>query len=38
MAWEIRITNEAQKDYDKIEKSVRKQVLAGIIWRVSLKI
>lgn len=31
MAWKIRITNEAQKDYDKIEKSVRKQVLAGII-------
>jgi len=31
MAWEIRITDEAKKDYDKIEGSVRKQVLAGII-------
>lgn len=31
MAWKIRITDEAKKDYRKIENSVRKQVLAGII-------
>lgn len=31
MAWEIRITDEAQKDYSKIDGNVRKQVLAGII-------
>jgi mRNA interferase RelE/StbE len=31
MAWEIRITDEAKKDYKNIEGSVRKQVLAGII-------
>ena len=31
MAWKIRITDEAKKDYGKIEGSIRKQVLAGII-------
>lgn len=31
MAWEIRITDEAKKDYNKIEGSIRKQVLAGIV-------
>ena len=31
MAWKIRITDEAKKDYGKIEESIRKQVLAGII-------
>lgn len=31
MAWEIRITDEAKKDYSKIEGSIRKQILAGII-------
>lgn len=31
MAWNIRITNEAKKDYEKIEGSVREQVLAGIV-------
>lgn len=31
MAWNIRITDEAKKDYEKIKGSVRKQVLAGII-------
>ena len=31
MAWEIRITDEAKKDFSKIERSIRKQVLAGII-------
>lgn len=31
MAWKIRITEEAQKDYNKIEGGIRKQVLAGII-------
>lgn len=31
MAWEIRITDEAQKGYSKIEGSIRKQVLAGIV-------
>lgn len=31
MAWEIRITEEAKKDYKKIEGSVKKQVLAGIV-------
>lgn len=31
MAWNIRITDEAKKDYKKIEGSVRKQVLAGIL-------
>ena len=31
MAWEIRITDEAKKDFNKIEGSIRKQVLAGIV-------
>lgn len=31
MVWGIRITDEAKKDYHKIEGSVRKQVLAGIV-------
>ena len=31
MAWEIRIADEAKKDFDKIEGSIRKQVLAGIL-------
>lgn len=31
MAWEIRITDEAKKDLNKIEGSIRKQVLAGIV-------
>lgn len=31
MAWAIRITDEAKKDFGKIEGSVRKQVLAGIV-------
>ncbi len=31
MAWHIRITDEAKKDYEKLENSVRKQVLAGIL-------
>lgn len=31
MGWEIRITDEAKKDYGKLEGSIRKQVLAGII-------
>ena len=31
MGWAIRITDEAKKDYGKIEGSIRKQVLAGII-------
>lgn len=31
MAWEIRITDEARKDLKKIEGSIRKQVLAGIL-------
>lgn len=31
MAWKIRITDEAKKDYIKIEGSIRKQVLAGIV-------
>jgi len=31
MAWQIRITEEAKKDYKKLEGSIRKQVLAGII-------
>ncbi len=31
MAWKIRITEEAKKDYGKMEGSIRKQVLAGII-------
>lgn len=31
MSWKIRITEEAKKDYRKIDSSIRKQVLAGII-------
>ena len=31
MAWKIRITDEAKKDYNKIEGSIRKQLLAGIV-------
>lgn len=31
MAWDIRITDEAKKDFCKIEGSIRKQVLAGIL-------
>lgn len=31
MTWNIRITNEAKKGYEKIEGSIRKQVLAGIV-------
>ena len=31
MGWTIRITDEAKKDYNKLEGSIRKQVLAGII-------
>ena len=31
MAWKVRITDEAKKDYNKIEGSIRKQVLAGIV-------
>lgn len=31
MNWKIKITNEAKKDYYKIEGSIRKQVLAGIV-------
>ena len=30
MSWEIRITNEAKKDYRKFDSSIRKQILAGI--------
>ena len=31
MAWKIRITDEARKDFYKIEGNVQKQVLAGIV-------
>ena len=31
MVWKIRITNEAKKDYKRLEGSLRKQVLAGIV-------
>ncbi len=31
MAWNVRITDEAKKDFEKIEGSIRRQVLAGII-------
>ena len=31
MTWKIRITDEAKKDFNKIEGSIRKQVLAGIV-------
>lgn len=30
MSWNIRITDEAKKDYSRLDGSVRKQVLAGI--------
>ena len=29
--WKIRISNEAERDFDKIDGSVKKQVLAGIL-------
>ena len=31
MAWKIRVTDEAMKDFNRIEGSIRKQVLAGIL-------
>jgi len=31
VGWEIKICKEAQKDYYKIDNSIRKQVLAGIM-------
>lgn len=31
MSWQIRITDEAKKDYRKLDGSVKKQVLAGIL-------
>lgn len=31
MAWNIRITDEAKKDYNKIEGSLHRQILAGIL-------
>lgn len=31
MAWKIRITDEAKRDYRNLDGSLRKQVLAGII-------
>lgn len=31
MAWKIRIIDEAKKDFRKIEGSIKKQVLAGIL-------
>lgn len=31
MAWKICITDEAKKDYKKIEGSIKKQILAGIL-------
>ena len=31
MGWSIRITEDAKKDYKKIEGSMKKQVLAGIL-------
>ena len=30
MEWKVKITDEARKDYFKLEGSLRKQVLAGI--------
>jgi len=30
MAWKIKITDEAKKDFKKLEGSIKKQVLAGI--------
>lgn len=32
MGWEIKICKEAQKDYYKIDNSIRKQVLAAMIY------
>lgn len=32
MSWDIRITDEAKKDYNKIEGSIRKQVLAAKLY------
>ena len=29
--WHVKISKEAEKDYDKIDGSVKKQVLAGIV-------
>ena len=31
MTWKVRITDEAKKDYRKLDGSLRKQVLAGIV-------
>lgn len=31
MFWEIRITDEARDDYQRLDQGVRKQVLAGIV-------
>lgn len=31
MVWNVRITDEAKKDFEKTEGSIRKQVLAGIL-------
>lgn len=31
MTWNVRITDEAKKDYEKLDGSMRKQVLAGIV-------
>lgn len=31
MGWKIRISDEAKKDYRRLDGSLRKQVLAGII-------
>lgn len=30
MEWKIRITDEAKKDYSKLDGSIREQILAGI--------
>ena len=31
MAWKIRITEEAQRDYKRLDGSLKKQVLAGVL-------
>lgn len=31
MGWKVRITDEAKKDYFKLDGDIRKQVLAGVI-------
>lgn len=31
MGWKIKISDEAKKDYKKLDNSIKKQVLAGII-------